>query len=216
MPNPRANWWETGGGGSGGGSGSIPGTYSPAYGGIPNIPIPTTNMGELYGLTTGVASSGAANAVQNLNANVPGLAERSRGQLPQDVITQLLQQAAERGISTGMPGGPNSNAAYLRALGLTSLGVSTDAAHELEAGIARVPQVDPNRLIVSPEDRQAAETARAIYGSAPIPAAAAAASLQNAQSGIGAGQGSMNAGPWWSAAYNNMNSYVAPGMLAHW
>lgn len=214
MPNPRANWWETGGG-------------ADAYGTRPVIPLPTqtqggalggnlANLGQIYGLTGGVNSAGAANAAGNLTANVPGLAERSHGQLPMDVITQLLQQAAERGISTGAPGGPSSNASYLRALGLTSLGVSTDAAHELEAGIAGAPKLDPNRLIVTPEDQQAAAVAQSLYRAAPDPAAAAAASRANAAAGIGAGLGTGGGGPWWSQAYANVNSYTPFGMPSHW
>jgi hypothetical protein len=215
MPNPRANWWESGAGGGN------------AYGTRPVIPLPTqtqggalggnlANLGQIYGLTGGVNSAGAANAAGNLTANVPGLAERSRGQLPMDVITQLLQQAAERGISTGAPGGPNANAAYLRALGLTSLGVATDAGKEIEAGILSAPKVDPNRLLISPEDQQQAEVMRAIYASAPDPASAAAASRANAQAGIGAGLGTGNAGPWWSQAYSNVASYTPFGMPSHW
>lgn len=214
MPNPRANWWETGGGGD-------------AYGTRPVIPLPSqtqgsalggnlANLGQIYGLTGGINSAGAANAAGNLTANVPGLAERSRGQLPMDVITQLLQQAAERGIATGMPGSANSNASYLRALGLTSLDLSKDAGKEIEQGILAEPRVNPNNLLVTPSDEQAARVAQEIYRSSPDPAAAAAASLRNAQSGLSAGQGSMGSQPWWSQAYANSASYIPYGFASHW
>ena len=44
-----------------------------------------------------------------------------RGQLPPDVINQIAQRAAERGISTGVYGGPQANAAYLAAIGSNSV-----------------------------------------------------------------------------------------------
>lgn len=51
-----------------------------------------------------------------------GLVESQlRGQLPTDVINQIAQRAAERGVATGSPGGPGANAAYLAAIGRSSL-----------------------------------------------------------------------------------------------
>lgn len=44
-----------------------------------------------------------------------------RGELPQDVINQIAQRAAERGVATGMPSAPGANAAYLAAIGSNSL-----------------------------------------------------------------------------------------------
>ncbi len=62
-----------------------------------------------------------------------------KGQLPQDVINQISQQAAERGIATGSPGSANANAAYLRALGLNSLGMMNQGSQELSRSIADTP-----------------------------------------------------------------------------
>lgn len=62
-----------------------------------------------------------------------------RGEVPQDVVTQLLQQASERGIATGSPGSPNSNASYLRAFGLTSLGQQAQGSRDLTSAIADTP-----------------------------------------------------------------------------
>lgn len=44
-----------------------------------------------------------------------------QGQLPPDVINEIAQRAAERGVATGSPGGPGANAAYLAAIGRSSL-----------------------------------------------------------------------------------------------
>ena len=165
---------------SGGGAGAIPGTYSDAYGGIPRISLPQENLAAIYGLS-GINGMNQTAAVNNLKSLIPGLAPRAQGQLPPDVINLIQQQAAERGISsgTGFRGGD-----YLKALGLTSLGVSTDAAHELEQGFFHAPQIDPTAVSGQIQD---ARTQQAIYGSAPIPAAAHDAALRDAQAGIGAG-----------------------------
>lgn len=165
---------------SGGGFGAVPGTYDPSFGGIPRVSLPQENLAAIYGLS-GINGMNQTAAVNNLKTLIPGLAPRSQGQLPPDVINLIQQQAAERGIGsgTGFRGGD-----YLKALGLTSLGVSTDAAKELEQGFFHAPQIDPTAISGQIQD---ARTQQAIYGSAPIPAAAHAASLADAQAGIGAG-----------------------------
>jgi len=57
--------------------------------------------------------------------------QQLQGDVPRDVINQILQQAAERGIVTGSPGAPGAGAAYLKALGLTSLGMQEMGAKNL-------------------------------------------------------------------------------------
>jgi hypothetical protein len=61
------------------------------------------------------------------------------GQLPQDVVNQIAQQAAERGVSGGAPASPNASAAYLRALGLNSLQMTQQGSQNLSQGIADTP-----------------------------------------------------------------------------
>lgn len=61
------------------------------------------------------------------------------GQLPSDVINLMGQQSAERGVMTGMPSAPANNAAYLKALGLTSLGQMNTGQQWLSAADARNP-----------------------------------------------------------------------------
>lgn len=53
------------------------------------------------------------------------------GQLPGDVQNQIAQSAAERGISTGI-GSANTNAAFLRAMGLTSLDLTKSAQAQFQ------------------------------------------------------------------------------------
>ena len=45
--------------------------------------------------------------------NIGGLL---KGEVPTDVLQQIQQSGAERGVATGMPGSPNANASWLRAL----------------------------------------------------------------------------------------------------
>lgn len=88
-------------------------------------------------------------ALQQYNANLPGYAnavgqrmentqQMLEGDLPQDVVNQIAQQSAERGIAGGGVS-PNSNAAYLRALGLNSLDMQMQGSKELSSAISDTP-----------------------------------------------------------------------------
>lgn len=75
------------------------------------------------------------------------------GQVPTDVMNLLGQQAAERGVATGAVGSPNANAAYLRALGLTSLGMQEQGQQDLTRADARNPAApifDPTTQLITP------------------------------------------------------------------
>ena len=76
------------------------------------------------------------------------------GQVPQDVMQILQQQAAERGVSSGVGAdSPNANSAYLKALGLTSLQQQQTGQSNLSAADARNPAApifDPTSQIITP------------------------------------------------------------------
>ena len=72
--------------------------------------------------------------------NVTGLL---KGQVPTDVVEQIQQRGAERGVATGMPGGPNANAAWLRALGLTSLDLQQQGSQQFTQALADTPVSPP-------------------------------------------------------------------------
>lgn len=81
------------------------------------------------------------------------IASELSGQVPQDVMNLLAQQAAERGVATGDVGGPNANAAYLRSLGLTSLEQQQVGQQNLSAADVRNPAApiyDPSQQILTP------------------------------------------------------------------
>lgn len=68
----------------------------------------------------------------------------TRGELPADVIRQIQQQAAERGISTGTAGSQNNNAGYLRALGLNSLDMTNLGQANFGRALPLLPGLSQN------------------------------------------------------------------------
>ena len=91
------------------------------------------------------------NYANMVGSRTENISQQLRGQLPQDVINQIGQQAAERGISGGSPGSPNANAAYLRALGLNSLQMQQQGNQNLSTAIGDTPVAplfSPGSMIV--------------------------------------------------------------------
>ena len=220
------------GAGGGGGGATLPSGpvnyYNPAYGGVPTVPNPTATAGAANAGNAGnlPALEGTAGNLNTFNQGqiqgqynmaIPNYAALTQtasgnamsqlgGQVPQDVISQLLQGAAERGITGGMPESPNSNAAYLRALGLTSLGQQATGMsnlHQLTADAPVAPLFNPASMFVSPEQQQEAQFAANTFGAAPQPAAAAEKAISLAHP---ATQSNM---PWWANAYPG--GWLGPG-----
>jgi len=180
--------------------GASPGAYDPRYGGIPQVPNPAAtsasaiaanmgNLSQLDQLFGGLNTFNAGQAANQLKTNLPGyeglIGQRSgvigqelKGQLPQDVLDQIIQRSAERGIATGSPISPNNNAAYLKALGLTSLGQISKGMTDLSGAIhdtPTAPLANPASMFITPDAIQQAQMGANIYASAPQPAAAARA-----------------------------------------
>lgn len=218
---------------SGGSAATLPGApstgYNPAYGGIPNVPNPTAtaaaanagNAANLPGLESTAANLNPFNQSQLLgqyNMAIPNYAaltqtasgnamQQLSGQVPTDVINELLTGAAERGITGGMPGSPNSNAAYLRALGLTSIGQQATGMqnlHQLSADAPIAQPFNPASMFVTPEQQQEAQMAANLYASAPNPAAAAQNAITLAQTPDKSGL------PWWARSAG-MPTNLGPG-----
>ena len=112
-----------------------------------------------------VAAQKAAGAQQAyLNSTIPGyqsLLQQSlqntqqqlAGQVPQDVQNQIAQAAAERGVSTGMPGAPASNAAMLQALGQTSMQQQQTGTANLQALMKQLAP-DVSQFVVTPAQQE--------------------------------------------------------------
>ena len=188
--------------------------YTPAYGGVPQVPNPIGtqagaiggnlgNLGQLGQLGTGLTGINAGIGQQPYQANLPNyqalLGQASgnalsnlRGTLPADVVRNLQQAGAERGTSIGSPGSPNANAAYLRALGLTSLGLQQTGQQQFGQLVGLTPtgpQFNPASMLLDPAALQQAQAAANLYNSAPIPSAAHQAAFNAMQAGLGRGQG---------------------------
>jgi hypothetical protein len=160
----------------------------------------TAALPGLKTLGTGVSNYLEDQLVNNYNVAIPdysGLAAQSsqnigselRGELPQDVINQITQNAAERGIITGTSGSGNAEAALLRSLGLTSLNMTGLGEQNLSGAVARSPIAKPfdiSSLFITPEQVQEAQTMANVYASAPDPAAAGQHMEALARGGAGA------------------------------
>lgn len=81
------------------------------------------------------------------------------GQLDPSVLQQLGQRSAERGIMTGSPSGPGTNAEYLRSLGLTSLDLMGQGQNWLTQATGRNPAAPiysaGNQVLTAEQQQQA-------------------------------------------------------------
>lgn len=163
-----------------------PRDYTAAYGGIPNLPKYTTDTTRVLGPDVKAQLIANLPGYQNmLNQDVANIQSYQRGQVPADVLSLLQQQAAERGVGTGIPGSQNVDAAYLRALGLTSLQLQQMGHSMLGEQIAWTP-IQQSQLTTQTRDLGAE---RAVYAAAPNPYAAALQAMRDAMAGISAGKG---------------------------
>ena len=197
---------------SGGNSGNLTGStynWTAPYGGKPNVPDPiasaraalagnAANLPAMESIAGGVNSFNTDQMSATLASMIPNyealrtsqsdvIGSELAGVIPTDVLALIAQQGAERGVATGSPGSDNSSAAWLRALGLTSIGQQQTGISNLATTIGETPlpkQFDMSGLMLSPEDYQSAAMAANLYAAAPDPAAAAQAAIQAARSGL--------------------------------
>lgn len=124
-------------------------------------------VGDIETLTKQLNDINQAAQTKALQGRIPGnpdlekkssanIANELAGQVPQDVINLLAQQGAERGATRGLaPDAANSSAAYLRALGLTSLDQMKTGQANLTAADARnpiAPIVDASKYTLTPDE----------------------------------------------------------------
>lgn len=198
-------------------TGATPGTGAGPYGGVPQVPDPFEslrtalggNMGSLsslLGLTTGTSGISASGARTQLEQNLPGYAPMMdtasnnilanlHGQVSPDVIHLLAQNAAQRGVGFG-PSSPNSNAAFLQALGRTSMDLQNLGQTQLTGAIGRTPTgpaFNPASFLISPGEVQSSQQYANLLRSAPDPAAAAQEQMAQLNRGIGVGAGAVPA-----------------------
>ncbi len=130
------------------------GSPSPGGGAPPDL-ASITNLVNSLNLQAQQAANAArvpgSQGLEQQSSNAIGSA--LGGQLPNDVVAQLSQQAAERGAGLGIAGSPNANASLLRSLGLTSLGLIGQGQNWLSAADARNPGAkifDPTTQLMTP------------------------------------------------------------------
>lgn len=211
-----------------------PSFWSPEYGGIPATASPVTsaataiggnvaNMPALQGLASGVNQFNLGQQLEQYNTALPGysgmvaqsagnIGSRLQGQIPQDVVDQITNQAAARGVSMGVPGSPFSNAELIKSLGLTSLGLQTQAENELTQAINRTPAVplfNTASFLVSPQDQQAAQQQANLMAAAPVPAKAQQTALDIARAGMQAGAASVPTPQFQTPQQSNSYSLVS-------
>lgn len=169
-------------------------TGSGAYGskpaGAPVLPTAPINTGLAMNLGNNVYNQlpGYQTSIANVGQNVQ---DETSGKLPADVVRELQQRAAERGVATGTAGSDNNNAAYLRALGLTSLDLTNMGQSNLDRQLPLLPgaQVYQNPAFYPTSGQQYESQLQSnIFAAAPDPAAAGNANLRAAQSGYGVGR----------------------------
>lgn len=189
------------GGTAGGGAGSVPNLTSPYVSQVGALTGSLAALPTAESLATGVNKFNLDELTKQYAAGIPNyramLASSSQnildalqGKVPSDVLSQMIQSGAERGVAMGSPGSPNANAAYLRALGLTSLGLQKQGEEELTAAMGRTPKVplyDVGKEMLSPKDIMDWQEKRDIYAAAPNPAAAQRAAMDAALKGINTG-----------------------------
>lgn len=164
----------------GGGGGYLPPRLGYTGGGSrasgeASTPTGAAGAGLGYDLSKGADISKLSEMINTINLNAQKAANQARipndpaleaqsskvigqelqGEVPQDVQNLLAQQAAERGVATGVgTDSPNANAAYLRALGLTSLGQIQEGQQNLTSAVGRNPVArtfDPSTQLLTPD-----------------------------------------------------------------
>lgn len=146
------DWWNSGGTGS---SNSFATSASrDNLNAVPQIAQITQLINSINQTAQQASNAGRIPGGRGLESISSGnIGQALQGQLPQDVINLIGQQAAERGAATGSPMGAGSNASFLRSLGRTSLDLMGQGQNWLSAANARnpgAPLFDPSSMLISP------------------------------------------------------------------
>ena len=177
------------------------------YGSIPSLPAYTTDTST----TTGTDVQ--AQMLKNLpgysmlsGADSSNIGYNLQGIVNPDVVANLRQGAAELGIGTGTEGSATNNAAYLKALGLTTNQLQQLGHTQLTEAMGRTP-IQQTQLGTQKTDQGAAA---AVYASAPNPALMMNASMGAAAAGMGAGRTPLNPQSGIQAAGYQAPNYTNP------
>lgn len=103
---------------------------------------------------------GAAGLEKQSSTNI---ADALSGKLPADVINQIAQASAERGVGTGNPMGASTNADLLKAIGLNSLQLQGQGQSWLDQALGRNPSgqiANTQALVTTPAQAEQLALAR--------------------------------------------------------
>lgn len=166
--------------------GSKPATENPVSSAGQAIQGNTQNLGLNSNLTLGTDTVSAEGAQLPFDLNLPGYQQmlgtstgntsaELQGQVPQDVVNQIQQAAAERGASTGQGSqSPNTNAQFLQSLGLTSqneMGIGQSNLSQLIGETPTGTPFNPSSMFVTPQQQQSADQYANTIAAAPDPEA---------------------------------------------
>lgn len=169
-----------------------------AYGSVPIGPSAVSTAGSVVpqAITLGQqAYAGLPGYQQSLNNIGNYISSTTAGQLPDDVVRQIGQRAAERGVAMGAPGSPNVGASYLRDIGLNSLQLQGIGQNAFQSILPTLPGASLSQnagLYVNPNLQYEADLQKAIFEAAPNPTMAAGAAMGAARSGYGTGLGAIS------------------------
>lgn len=163
-----------------------------AFGSAPGPTTPVITAGPAVG-TAEALGSNVYNQLPGYGLDVAGIGanvgSEIQGKLPQDVIDQLTNESAARGVANGT-GAASVNQDLLKTLGLTSLNLTQLGQQGLNTQLGMLPGAalyqNPNFYPGSAQV-QSADQQNKVNAAAPNPQAAAMAALHAAGSGYGVG-----------------------------
>ncbi len=212
--------------------------YSSTYGGKPNTADPTASAASAISGTTGnlsslydLASSGnefnANQAVGQQDILTPGysgnmdkwasdISDLLAGKVSSGTVNTLTQQAAERGVSTGLSGSLNNESSLLRSLGLTSEGQQQQGATQFASMINASPKAsafDYTPYLTTGADVTGAQNQANTIASAAVPSTAAAAATDAVKTGITTGSNAAGSTPSTSTGTNSSIASLLSSIL---
>jgi hypothetical protein len=126
---------------------TIGSVYNPSFGDLQNTADAVNRIN--LGATKTAQGARIPNATGLESQSSKDIAAQLRGEVPSDVLALLGQQGAEGAVGSGS----SSQAAYLKALGLTSIGQMKTGQENLTSALARNPAApifDVGSQIVTP------------------------------------------------------------------
>jgi len=215
--------------------GSVTGSaydYDSTYGGKPNTADPATsaataisdttgNLSSLYDLADSANQFNANQAVSQQNTLTPGysgnmdkwasdISDLLSGKVSSGTINTITQQAAERGVSSGIGGSAANESSLLRALGLTSEGQQQQGATQFASMINSSPKAnafDYSGYLTNANDVGTAQNQANTIASAANPATAGKAAIDAATSGVNTGSAAAGSAP--TTTSTGTNSSIA-------